>query len=66
MESSLKPAVFDEHINEGDIHWAQKAKMKEKRQERAVSKAENVELQADVRVKPRSYNQTFHSTELEM
>ncbi|KAG0458574.1 hypothetical protein HPP92_023439 [Vanilla planifolia] len=43
----LSYLIFDEHINEGDIHWAQKPKMKEKKQELAVSKAENVELQAD-------------------
>ncbi|KAG0458576.1 hypothetical protein HPP92_023441 [Vanilla planifolia] len=48
MGSSLKPAVFEEHIKEGLIHWAQKAKTKGKKQKLAASKAEDTQLQSDV------------------
>ncbi|KAG0458579.1 hypothetical protein HPP92_023736 [Vanilla planifolia] len=46
MGSSLKPAVFEEHIKEGLIHWAQKAKTKGKT--KMAKQSRGHQLQSDV------------------
>ncbi|PKA55952.1 MLO-like protein 1 [Apostasia shenzhenica] len=47
MGSSFKPAIFEEHVQEGLMGWAQKVKMKTKRMDSGVSapKSEGVQLQ---------------------
>lgn len=49
MGSTFKSAIFEEHIKEGLIHWAQKAKKKGKKKKNpSVSKqrAKEVQLQS--------------------
>ncbi|KAH0463971.1 hypothetical protein IEQ34_006757 [Dendrobium chrysotoxum] len=48
MGSSFKPAIFEEHVQEGLVEWAQKAKMKGRRATSTVStrpKEEGIQLQ---------------------
>ncbi|KAI0515719.1 MLO-like protein 1 [Dendrobium catenatum] len=48
MGSSFKPAIFEEHVQEGLVEWAQKAKMKGRRATSSVStrpKQEGIQLQ---------------------
>ncbi|PKU67577.1 MLO-like protein 1 [Dendrobium catenatum] len=47
MGSSFKPVIFEEHVQEGLVGWAQKVKMKGKRLSKALSgqKSEGTQLQ---------------------